>query len=307
MATIPIEQTIGDTYRFVFKNILSIFGIAWLPMVLVAAVFGAGFWILWPDVAGLDWSGHSEAVQNSAIAERLAIKVVSLALPLEILFGLLMVMLSVGLQRKALGLIEGPVFMFFSLGGAVWRLFFGYILAFILIWLSTALSVGAVVLIFSFGQRMPALYGLVEFAAIVAAICWFFYLTVRLMFFIPTVVVAEGGLGLERSWALGHGNFWRIVVVFLACVFAPSIVVSTAANMIIWPFMMGPMMQIQQATEAHQVLPPDQALALFSGVFRQILPLWVGIELVTLPIMVGLSNAMSAFAYRHLTSPKAAA
>ncbi len=85
------------------------------------------------------------------------------------------------------------------------------ILAVILLWTGTALTAGAVAAVFWAGEHfgLPALYGLVEFAAVVAGVCWFFYMAVRLMFFLPTVVVAEGGLGLARSWELGAGNFWR--------------------------------------------------------------------------------------------------
>jgi hypothetical protein len=304
MTGIPVERVIGDSYRFVFRNILSIFGIVWLPMVLMAAAVAAVLWTLWPDLAGLDWSS-GDLAHKREIGERLLMKVFMLAVPLEIVIALLFVMIVVGIQRRALGLIEGPVYAFFSLGRDVWRLFFGMLLAFLLVWLSTMASVAATFLIFRLGRDMPAIYGLVEFVAVIACICWFFYLFVRLTFFIPPATVAEGGLGLGRSWALGRGNFWRIVVVILACVVGPSIVISMVSEMTVWPFMMAPMLRIQQAAEGHQVLPPDQVFSIFAAAFRQILPLWAGFHLVTFPIAMGLSGAMSAFAYKHLTAPEA--
>jgi hypothetical protein len=307
MALLPVEQTIGDTYRFVFRNILSIFGIAWLPMVLAAAALAGGFWTLWSDFAGLDWSSQADLAHNRELVERLILKVLGLALPLEIVVVLLLAMIAVGIQRSALGLIEGPVLVFFSLGGAVWRLFFGTLLAFLLIWISTVLTAIATSVLFRLGQHMAALFGLVEFAAVVASFCWFFYLAVRLTFFIPPAVVAEGGLGIERSWALGSGNFWRIVVIFLGCVVAPMIVVSIVSNAIVWPAMVMTMLHLQQATDAHETLPPEQVVALLVAAFGQILPIWIGIQLVTFPVVMGLSNAMSAFAYKHLTAPEAAA
>jgi hypothetical protein len=233
----------------------------------------------------------------------------SLLLPIEVLFYLLFAMIVVGIQRKALGRREGPVFVFFSLGGEVWRLLGAMIFAFLLIALNGALTFAAAALVFSAGQsyNLPGIYGLIEFAAVIAGICWFCYFAVRLTFFIAPALVAEGGFGIGRSWTLGRGNFWRIVVVFLACVIGPMIVISMASEAVIWPYMMAPMLRMQQAAEAHQVLPPDQAVALFSSVFRQILPLWAGIQLVTFPVTMGLSNAMSAFAYRHLAAPEATA
>jgi hypothetical protein len=304
MATLPVEQTIGDSYRFVFRNLLSVFGIAWLPLMLIIAVFAAGLWVLRPELTGLAWPADPDPAHNREIAERLVTKIAALALPLEIVVSVLFVMLAVGIQRKALGLIKGAVFVFFSLGGAVWRLFFGLLLAGVLVWLSTALSIGAAVLVFSFGRSKPVGYALVEFAAVIACICWFFYFVVRLGFFIPPAVVAEGGLGIRRSWALGRGNFWRIAIVVLACVVGPSIVVSMATNIVVWPFLAAPLLRFQQAMQTHQVLPQDEVLGMASAAIRQILPLWAGIHLVTFPIMMGLSNAMSAFAYRHLTAPE---
>jgi hypothetical protein len=67
------------------------------------------------------------------------------------------------------------------------------------------------------------------------------------------------------------------------------------------------MLRLQQATDAHEMLPPDQVVALLVAAFGQILPIWIGIQLVTFPVVMGLSNAMSAFAYKHLTAPEAAA
>ena len=47
----------------------------------------------------------------------------------------------------------------------------------------------------------------------IVAVLWYIYAAVRLVFFLPAVVVAEEQIGLGRSWALGRGNFWRIIIV----------------------------------------------------------------------------------------------
>jgi hypothetical protein len=240
MAQIPLERTIGDTYRFALGNVLSIFGIVWFPILLLAAAAAAGVWWLWSDIAGMDWSAHADAARSQEAAMRLVFKAFAVAGPFYILFYVLIAMMNVGVQRKALGLFEGPVFFYFSLESTVWRFLGAMILAVILIYIGAALTVGAVAAVFWAGEHfgLPALYGLVEFAAVVAGICWFFYMAVRLMFFLPTVVVAEGGLGLARSWELGAGNFWRIAALFIVCIFAPMMAISMVSNIIVLPFMM---------------------------------------------------------------------
>ena len=201
MAQIPLERTIGDAYRFALRNVLSIFGITWFPMALMIAAIAAALWWLWPDIAGFDWSEHADAARNQEAGLRLGFKMFAAMGPLYILLYVLIAMMTVGVQRKALGLIKGPVFFYFSLESAVWRFLGAMILAVVLLWIGTALTAGAVAAVFWAGEHfgLPALYGLVEFAAVAAGICWFFYMAVRLMFFIPTVVVAEGGLGLARG------------------------------------------------------------------------------------------------------------
>ena len=304
MAKIPVERTIDDTYRFAFTNILSIFGIAWLPCLIMAALAVAAIWWMWPDFQALDFSTQPDLAHNQEIGMRLAAKMLAVVFPLYFLVYVLFAMVITGVQRKALGLIDGPVFVYFSLGGEVWRLLGAMILALIIICANGALTMGVMAVVFGAGkvQGVPAIYGLVEFVAVIAGICWFFYMAVRLAFFIPPVVVAEGGFGFARSWALGGRNFWRIVVLYIACVFAPMIVVSVVSNIVFMPFMMGAVIKLQNAAETHQVLPPEQIWAIVVSPLRQMLPYWLAYQVITMPILLGLSNAISAFAYRNVTA-----
>jgi hypothetical protein len=306
---IPLERTIGDTYKFTFSNILSIFGIAWLPMLIMVVAIGAMIWAIFPDLQSVDWSANADVTHNQAVFAHAGFKIALAIFPLEILFYLLFAMIMVGIQRKALGLREGPVFVYFSLGGAVWRMLGAMIATVILIVVGGGLAGAAVALVFWAGTQfnLPSIYGLVEFIAIVAAVCWFFYMTVRLMFFVPTVVVAEGGFGIVRSWELGGGNFWRIVVVLLACGLAPAMVISMVSNIVLMPFMMVPMMHFQEAVNAHQVIPPQEMFSMFAQSFRQMLPFFIVYEVITFPILIGLQTSMSAFAYRNITRSEVAA
>jgi hypothetical protein len=307
MAQIPLERTIGDTYRFALRNVLSILGIVWFPLVLMIAAVAAAAWWLWPDIAGMDWS--ADAARNQEAAMRLAFKMFATMGPLYLLFYVLIAMMTVGVQRKALGLVQGPVFFYFSLDGAVWRFLGAMILSVILLWTGTALTIAAVAAVFWTGEHfgLPALYGLVEFAAVVAGICWFFYMAVRLMFFLPTVVVAEGGLGLARSWELGAGNFWRIAALFVVCIVAPMMAVSMVSNIFVLPFMMSVMIPLQHAAETHQVVTPQMFWAAAGPSLRWFVPLFIFFQAVTWVIVLGLQNAMSACAYRNVVGPQIAA
>jgi hypothetical protein len=302
MTTIPVEKTIGDTYKFAFSNFLSLFGIAWLPVaIMIAAIVGL-VWSVLPEVHGLGLT-QPDAAQNQEAITRLVWTVLPLIVPLELLVYFLFAMIMEGTQRKALGLIQGPVFVYFSLGGAVWRMFGAMIAAMLLIIAGCMATGAAVALIFWFGSQfhLPLIYGLVEFAAVIAGIGWFFYMTLRIVFFVPPAVVAEGGFGIARSWRLSYGNFWPMAGVFLACAMAPMIALSMISNILFTPFMMEPMMRIQEAANNNQTIPPAEFFAMMKDVFRKVLPYFIAYEIITVPILFGLQNAMSAFAYRNIT------
>jgi hypothetical protein len=126
------------------------------------------------------------------------------------------------------------------------------------------------------------------------------------MFFLPTVVVAEGGLGLARSWELGAGNFWRIVALVVVCIFAPMMAVSTVSNIIVLPFMMSVLIPLQHAADTHQVITQQQFWAAAGPALRWFVPLFVVFQFATWLIVLGLQNAMSACAYRNVVEPKPA-
>jgi hypothetical protein len=304
MDKIPLERTIGDTYRFAFSNILSIFGIAWLPCVVTAALIAAVVWWLLPDFAAVDWSSAPDMGHNREVGLALWLKLLSVLPPVYLVIYVLFAMITVGIQRKALGLHPGPVFVYFSFGGGVWRLLGGIILAMLLLLLNVLCTEAVVFATFWAGEHyhLPSVWGLVEAIAVIAGVCWFFYSIVRLLFFLPPAVVAEGGFGLARSWELGRGNFWRIFAIIMACVFGPMLVISMVSQIVVMPFMGQALMQIQQAAQNNEVLTPQQMWAIIGPPLHNFLPLWIAYEIVTLPILLGLQNAVSAFAYKNLTN-----
>lgn len=309
MGKIPLERTIGDTYRFAFGNILSIFGIAWLPCVLMIAAGAAVVWWLLPDFAAIDWSAQPDAAINHEVGIRLWLKMLSVLPLLYVLIYVLFAMVTVGIQRKALGLHPGLVFVYFSLGAEVWRLLGAMILAVLAVCFNAACTVASVMAVFWLGQhyQLPSAYGLVETVAVIAGVFWFYYSLVRLAFFIAPVVVAEGGFGLARSWQLGRRNFWRIVAIVLACVFGPMLVFSMVSQIVVMPFMSTALLQVQQAALDHRVLTPQQMWVILGPAVHRFLPFWIAYEAVVFPIILGLQNAVSAFAYRNLAGAEAPA
>jgi hypothetical protein len=74
------------------------------------------------------------------------------------------------------------------------------------------------------------------------------------------------------------------------------------SNIVFMPFMMGAIVKLQQAAEANRVVPPDQVFAMVLEPLRRMWPYWLAYELITMPILLGLTNAISALAYRNVTA-----
>ncbi|SRR5579862_8048377 len=305
MVHIPLERTINETYRFAFRNILSIFGIAWFPALLAFAATAAVLWFLWPDIANLFFSLPDDKDAAAQAMLRFVAKAFTVAGPLYLVLWVLQTMTIVGVQQKALGLIEGPVFIYFSLGSAVWRLILAHIVAFIALYVGIALVALGVLLVFWAGEQfhLPAIYGLVEAAAIAAAVCACAYAFVRLIFFLPPVVVAEGGIGIGRAWQLGAGNFWRIVALVIVCVLAPAMGLGMISNIVTMPLMMNAMLPLRHAAEAQGVHSAAQFWAAAWPSLKFMVLFMIGYQIVTWPILLGLTNAMSARAYRNVIPP----
>ena len=306
MTEIPLERTISDVFRFTFRNILSIFGIAWLALLIGVAAGALVVWWVWPDLmmfmANFDPNSHRTAEAIVGLTSKMLV----IGGPVTLLFWVLHAMVNVGMQRKALGLIEGPVYVYFSLDSAVWRLIAAYIVSFLLLYLGVLIVCVGVAVIFVVGDQLhlPGLFVLVEVVAVIAAVCAYIYAAVRLTFFLPPVVVAEGGIGLARSWQLGQGNFWRIVALIIVCVAAPMMGLSMVTNIVALPLMFSTIASMPQGLDPGQVMTPAQFWAIMGPMFKVLVPLLIVFQIVTGPIVMGLSNAVSALAYRAVTRPK---
>ncbi len=287
MNKIPVGETVSGAYNFAFAHILSVLGVFWLPYLLFAAIVAAAVHFLAPDLPNQILHGPYDL--SLAMSFRRISGII-------ILFGLIAsAMVTVGLQRKALGLHPGPVFFYFSLGAPVWLLIGAYILAILVIIFVVALTIGLCVAIW-FGAGnigSPVAAGLVRAVAIIVGACWVIYLEVRLLFFLPAVVVAENSIGLGRSWVLAGGNFWRIIGVLFVIFVPVAIGFGMVSNALIGPF-------IPMGFFMHPPADPHLFITTMMQQFRVIGPLYIVLALVERVVFWGLGNGAIATAYRHV-------
>ncbi len=225
MAKIPFEATFTGAYQFLFHRILSIIGTLWLPMLVMLGICAGIIYLVVPPGW---WHGQFPVVDGTS-PDPVAIMAVMRPIfaayfPCMIVCLVFGAMMNIGILQLALGRKE-RCFVFFSLGADVWRLAAAWILMSLIMLLIIMLVVASVVLLVSVAK--PLIGGWAVLLAVlcaIAGICFFFYVLVRLIFFLPAVAAAEHKIGLERAWELGRGNFWRIAGLCLAIIIPVMIV-----------------------------------------------------------------------------------
>ena len=129
--------------------------------------------------------------------------------------------------------------------------------------------------------------------------CFAIYAYITTTFFIPAVVVAENRIGLSRSWALGRGNFWRIVGIMLIISFPVSLAASTIssslAQMAMGPDMVNMQVEMNSPAEAKDVFKTVMAAFYTFG------PYFIGLQVLQMIILQGLNGGAIAAAYRAVT------
>lgn len=287
MHKIPMSETVSGAYSFTFKNILSIIGIAWFPWAVCLVLIGLGVYAAIPNFEGLREGTGDPAAFGSLFA------LIGLG---TILMTVVASMVNVGVLRQALGLHKGQVFIYFDLGGDVWRLIGALLLTALAVYGVLIVLVLVMVLIFTAGAQAMG-QGLATTLGVIGSIvacCLFIYMFVRLVFFVAPVVVAERRISLGRAWELGAGNFWRIVGIWIAV----TLPAGFAFNMIVGAFMgQPPIEQLQQATT------PEEIFAIYGQMFAGTWPILAVLYLLYIIILTGLINGAQAVAYKLVTSP----
>ena len=270
MKKIPLETTLVGAYRFLFTRIVSIIGTIWFPMVLVLGVIAGAVYLVVPHawLAG-DFSNF-EPEQTLTAPFWLARGVILVA---SLILGS---MIMVGLMRLSLGLKQSTTFIFFSLGAPVWRMASAILLgaAIMVVIAMIGCLLSTVVVVFG-APMIPHAYGIaaaVGFCVVVA--CIVIYVSVRLFFFLPAVVVAEDRIGLGRSWSLGGGNFWRIIFVWLLIFVPVGFIAGVALQMTILPVVFLEAMKLPHEPGPKEVLAFLHGLIPLLPVVFTILILW---------------------------------
>lgn len=286
----PVGETLEGAFSFAIRNILSVLGTVWFPYLMAVAIVGGAVYLMHPD-----WTVFTQASSDPAAI----ISEIGRFAPIFTLGWLVLLvtdsMVRVGLMRKALGLHEGPVFIYYSLGAPVWRMlgasvlltliFVGIIIA------AIAVCAGTIAFCGSYLQQPGR--GLVDTVVVTTAILATIYAMIRFFFFLPAVVVAEERIGLGRAWELGRGNVLRIIVVVLAISLATQFVFGTLTSAIM---PMGSFPRFGDHVVPQDVINWEMNMLHTTGPW--LLVIWVLQSIVTAALLAGAA----AFAYRKVTS-----
>ena len=295
MNKIPVAQPVVESYRFTFGGLSKVIGLIWLPVVILTV---GGYFTLVPyfsNMAGALDAGDT-GQQGVLLLRQLAVEIVAIVL---------MAMIAVAVAREILAPLKRPLFLRFGLGPAEFRTIGGFIgLFMLLIVFVVVLMVVGLVIGLAANAVLPAagaasgkgaagmgvLAGLFGF-------CVLIYVMVRLGFLLVPAVVMEGGFGLERSWRLTKGNFWRIVAIGLATLLPIVIVAGFIDLTVLGPNFLNPHLELARDPAAQMRHSAEQMRQMSAH-----LPLLMGIGFLLAPFTYGMTFAPAAFAYRALTA-----
>lgn len=245
MRKIPVFRAIARGYGFGFGKFGTALAICWLPYVLIIAAavlllthavgsFIHGFMPLLPVEPGT-----LTDTQRDALAQQVMVIFAGFYRSI-ILFGLiymlLRAMVAVGLTRASIGL-EQAGFFYFSLGSQVWKLFGARLATYLILYAAQVVLafigvlLGLIICLPLLKVSIPAAIG-VGALLIVAILCAVIYISVRLNFFLPPIIVSEKKLDILRSWNLSEGNVLRILGIYLAMV--PPLIALVLATSAMW-------------------------------------------------------------------------
>lgn len=312
MNKIPVFETIAHAYRFASGNFLRILGIVWAPLVVSIAV---GLMVTPGFLGNHIPVDDIEAIQRQSL--RLS--------PFIFIFSLFIrAMIGVGVTELALGKRTGTTFVYFSVAAPVWRLIGAWLLfALVMIVIYIGLIILIVVIAVGGGLAVKASTlspGANAIAAgTLALFCIFLFLgaliytMARLTFLIPPVVVEENKVDLARGWILTRGSFWRICMIGLA-IFIPLILVQGTIVVSVYgldyfhrfaEIMRGGLLRQLSEDAMRQQMDVWGAAVRARGL--QVWPFMAVVGLVFETFAYGLLYGASAFAYREVNPPPAAA
>jgi hypothetical protein len=288
---LPVERVIADAYRFAFGRFLLVLGTIWLPYLVLSLITFGLIRAVAPDVPKMLASGELDL---GAGMEQLRLGIL-----VGIFAFIVGAMVTVDLQRKTMGTKTGRPYVFFSLAGPVWRMAGASFLAVIVAGVVAAVAVLVCFAIWSAAGALGAAGALIRVIAVLATVALIIYIMLRLMFFLPSVVVAENSIGLDRAWILGGHNFGRILLVSIAVVL-PVVIVFHLAS---WA-LFGPLPGL------HELGAQGGLKALLRAGSMQYGPkgyLMLFLEIIERILLLGLLNGAVASAYLAVNSDSTSA
>ena len=277
MTKISVGKTIAYAYGFTFGHFLTVLGLAWVPLALVAL----GAYLTLPSY----FSGMA------AMATAGEVGAGARGLGMMFLFLLIVfagyVMIYVAIARQALGLRTGRAFFYFSLDAAYWRLLLAYLLT---ILIAFGLALGVAIVVGLAAVAFPPLLVFVPLMTLIGIV----YVLIRLTFLQPPIAVAEERGVIRRAWELGKGNFWRMFTVLLGII-VPLVIVQFVLQIALYSSL--------GITPPPDGASPAEAAAFVAQIATEIigvLPFLVPIAIVFYSAMIAMIVSASAFAYRSL-------
>ena len=295
MNKIPVAQTVAESYRFVFGGLGKVIGLIWLPIIILTV---GGYFTMVPY-----FSGMAGALESGDVSQQGSLLLRELAF--EIVMIVLVAMIAVAITREILNPVRRPSFLRFALGPAEFRVVGGLIaLFFLMIVFIIILVIVGLVIGFAVSAVLPAAgaaagsKGAAGIGAVVGAVgcLGLIYVMVRLGFLLVPAVAMEGGYGLERSWKLTKGNFWRIMAVVLLTLLPILIVTLIIDVTILGPDFLNPHLELARDPAAQMRHSAEQMRQMSAH-----LPLMMGIGFLLAPFTYGMTFAPAAFAYGALT------
>jgi hypothetical protein len=210
---VPVGQSIERGYGFLFREPLTILGLAWLPAAFYA--LACGFWLKRLATAMLVSVRPAHGALNDFA--RLDF------LGLVVTTALLSAAIAVPLTRQALGQGDERVAAYFVFGRREARLFVSLTLlyALLLFWLvASTVSLGMAVT--AAEARLPALWqgvsipALLDVASAAFIVAGFLFLSARFGFLQAPAAASEQPSGLLAAWLASRGNSWRLMAVTVA-------------------------------------------------------------------------------------------
>jgi hypothetical protein len=210
---VPVGQSIERGYGFLFREPLTILGLAWLPAAFY--VLACGFWLRRLATAMLVSVRPAHGALNDFA--RLDF------LGLVVTTALLGAAIAMPLTRQALGQGDERVAAYFVFGRREARLFVGLTLlyALLLFWL-VASTVFLGMAMAAAEARLPALWqgvsipALLDVASAASVVAGFLFLSARFGFLQAPAAASEQPSGLLAAWLASRGNSWRLMAITVA-------------------------------------------------------------------------------------------